>query len=594
VQIPRNLGRRAAWFLVIILLGVATFFYLGGGPKTARVVELEQIVIQAPALLPMDVDKVTEVSMTLSGQRMAAKKNDGSWQLSIPYNDPANNDDIETVINLFSNLASDEPVEDPEATAKYGLNKPWAVATFVEDGQTHEFVIGKPGREELYYVKTSASDDVFLVRGIPEELALLRPIDLVNRQLLSFDPDDVMRIEAVATDGDIERIVERRDGRWFTLLGDPGVVFEVEEFLRDLQYVNVSELMPAGSGQGLSPQGSTMHIVLTREDGRKHILDIGSKTDDDRRYYVKSSDRSHVYQVVQFIAENLRDKLRRVGTDMMGLDPERVRELKISTVDDPQAPTEKVFTWSEGSWSTGGNVAFSVSGVLDAVIGVSAQEPAPDGDDEFYGFSPAQGSLQITATLDNKAQIVLDIGTTTPDGKHRYVRSSARKGVYLSPAENVGIITTAVAAVRSDLMVFNPDDVVAITVSKSDWSGRTSSDTITKSGSNWTMPGKDPRNADRVASFLKNLKDLGAEEIAPVKEDESEYGFYPAADSWRVELKFRDGTSVTMDTGGTETKGSGWFAIVNYYTRISDLTDIVMVSSFDIEGLQDTWNVIIR
>jgi hypothetical protein len=594
VQIPRNLGRRAAWFLVIILLGVAAFFYFGGGPKTARVVELEQIVVQAPALLPMDVDKVTDVSFTLSGQRMVAKKSNGSWQLSVPYNDPANNDDIERVITLFSNLASDEPVDDPKATAQYGLTSPWAVATFVEDGQTHEFVIGKPGKEELYYVKTSASDDVFLVRGIPEELALLRPIDLVNRQLLSFDLDDIVRIEAVATDGDIERIVERREGRWFTLLGDPGVVFEVEEFLRDLQFVNVSELLSSGSGQGLSPTGSTMHIVLIREDGRKHILDIGNKTSDDRRYFVKSSDRSHVYQVVQFIAENLRDKLRRVGTDMMGLDPERVRELKITTVDDPAAPVNKVFTMNDGSWSTEGNVAFSVSGVIDAVIGVSAKEPAPDGDDESYGFSPAQGSVQITATLDNKAEIVLDIGTTTPDGKYRYVRSSARKGVYLSPAENVDIITSAVSVVRSDLMIFNPDDVTAITVSASDWSGRTSSNTITKSGSTWTMPGKDARNADRVATFLKNLKELGAEEIAEVKDDESEYGFYPAADSWRVELKFRNGTSVTLETGGTETKGTGWFAIINYYTRISDLTDIVMVSSFDIEGLQDTWSAIIR
>jgi hypothetical protein len=586
-------GRKVVWPIVIIAVAVFAFFAFGGGPKTSRTVALdESLRVQAPALLPMDASKVTAIDLTLSDQRIVAAKEDGGWVLKQPYSDQASGEDIERVINLFSALASDEIAEEGN-DATFGFNRPFAKATFTEDGEKREFIIGKPRpKEMLYYVRTSASPDTYIVRGIPEELAVLRPIDLVNRQLLSFNPDDIVRIEAATADGSLERVIERREGRWFAGKGQTGIVFEVEEFLRDLRYVNVSNLVSAASGQGLTPTGSTMHIVLTRQDGMKHILDIGDKTDDERRYYVKSSDRPHVYQVVQFIAENLRDKLQRVGIDMMGLNPDRVQELKLSTADDQGKVTEKTFTKSDGTWTTDGKVAFAVSGVLDSVIGVNAQQAAPDADDTTYGFNPAPGSMLIQATLDNKAVIKLDIGATTPDGQYRYVRSSARQGVYLSPAENVDIILSSVARVRSELMVFDPAKVNRITVYESDWGGQTSSRTVTKSGSQWTFDGKTV-NSQLVETFLTNLRGLGAESIPP-PEDEATYGFYPAAESWRVELRFTDGGSLILDTGARKSEGSGWFAIVNYYVRISDLTDVVFVGEFDIDGLKDAFATIVR
>lgn len=597
MSMPKETGRKAAWFLVVVLLGISAFFVFGGGPKTAKVVKLDEdlLKVQAPALLPMDAAKVTQVTLTLSGQRIVAARSNGNWVLREPYKDQASGADVERVINLFSAIASDEPVTNPGNTAQYGLNKPFAKASFTEDGKTRDFLIGKPGKDELYYVKTSASSNVYLVRGISEELTVLRPIDLVNRQLLSFNPDDVVRIDAVSKDGNIERVVERRDGKWYQGKGETGVVFEVDEFLRDLRYVNVSNIVNSGSGQGLAPSGSTMHIVLTRKDGKKNILEVGNKSSDNRRYFVKSSDRSLVYQVVQFIAENLRDKLRRVGTDMMGLVPERVRELKITTVntvDGKPTPTDKVFSMTDKTWTTDGKVAFSVSGVIDSIVGVSAKQAAPEADDTTYGFSPALGSVQITATLDNKAQILLDLGAKTPDGNNRYVRSSARKGVYLSPAKNVDIILNAVSRVRSDLMVFDPTQVVRITVSQSDWGGKTTSTTVQKQSGKWMAGGK-VRNTDNVNTFLTSLKALGAEEIPP-KEDEATYAFYPAADSWRVDLGFANGTKLILDTGAKRSQGSGWFAITNYFTRISDLTDIVFVGEFDIDGLKEGFDAIVR
>ncbi len=211
----------------------------------------------------------------------------------------------------------------------------------------------------------------------------------------------------------------------------------------------------------------------------------------------------------------------------------------------------------------------------------------------MYGFYPTVGAVQIIATLDNRAKITLDIGTTTPDGKMRYVQSSSRTGVYLSPAENVDIILDSLSRVRSELLVFEPADVASITVSESDWGGNTSSRVIRKQGNQWTYDGK-TLDADAIASFLANVRALGAESIPPPEDDESVYGFYPAANSWRLELGFQDGTSLTLDAGDTRSEGSGWFAIVNYFVRISDLDDIVFVGEFDIEGLQDDINDILR
>lgn len=609
------------WFIGVLAVGLIVIFTINARKRTPKTVELDEslIRVQAPALLPMDPGKVSQVDLTLSGQRMVATKSEDRWILKTPFNDDADPEAVERVIELFSALASDEVAPTPKSLSEYGLDRPYATATFVEDGQKHEFKIGRYRRTELFYAKTSASDDIFIVRGLPEELKVLRPIDLVDRQLLTFNPDEVVRIDAKTADGEIQRIVERRDGKWFTAIGAPGVVFQVEEFLRDLRFVNVSDVVSAGAGQGLSPSGSTMHIVLTRADGKKHTLDVGNPTDDGRRYYVRSSDRPHVYQVVQFIGENLRDKMRQVGTDMMGLDPDRVMELRLIRVEeateedikkskeistaalltgvikkDELVPgsREKVLSKSDETWTTEGKVAFSVGPVIDSIVGVSAETAAPEGDDVEYGFYPEVGAVQVIATLDNKATIKLDIGTTTPDGKMRYVQSNVRSGVYLSPAKNVDLILSSLGRVRSELMVFEPANVTKVTLSESGYDGKTSSRTIVKQGGNWMHGGK-ARDANKMESFLKNLRALGAESIPPVL-DEDAYGFYPAADSWRLELGFKDGTNLVLDVGDTKSEGSGWFAIINYYVRISDLSDIVFVGEFDIDGLRDDLEDIMR
>ena len=609
------------WFIGVFAVGLIVLFAINSSQKAPKTLEIDEglVRVEAPALLPMDAGKVSEVELTLSGQRILATKSDDRWVLQTPFNDDADSEAIDRIIEIFSELASDE-VADPAGVADYGLDRPYITAKFIEGGQTRTYTIGRYRRTEVYYAKTSASEDIYVVRGLPEDLKVLRPIDLVNRQLLTFNPDDVVRIEAVAPGEDVQRIVERRDGKWFTSIGAPGIVFQVEEFLRDLRYVNVSDVVSAGPGQGVSPTGSTMRIVLTRADGKQHTLDVGSQADDGRRYYVKSSDRPHVYQVVQFIAENLREKMRQVGTDMMGLDPDRVVELRLIRVEeateediakskeistaalltgvirrDELVPgsRETVLNKSDETWTTDGKVAFSVGSVIDAIIGVTAQTAAPEGDDEMYGFYPAVGAVRIIATLDNRAKITLDIGTTTPDGKMRYVQSSARRGVYLSPAENVDIILDSLSRVRSELLVFEPADVTSITVYESDWGGNTSSRALRKQGDQWIYDGKSV-DKDAVEAFLKNVRSLGAESIPPPEEDESVYGFYPAANSWRLELGFKDGTSLTLDAGDTRSEGSGWFAIVNYFVRISDLDDIVFVGEFDIEGLQDDINDILR
>ena len=54
-------------------------------------------------------------------------------------------------------------------------------------------------------------------------------------------------------------------------------------------------------------------------------------------------------------------------------------------------------------------------------------------------------------------------------------------------------------------------------------------------------------------------------------------GFYPAPESRRIVVDFDDGTQRFLDIGGKVEVGSGWFATVNYYVRVSDLDDLTFV-----------------
>lgn len=589
-------GNVAAYVVAAVVVIVVVLMALyGRSSQKSIVVELDpnMFALSAPALCPMDLDKVTKMSVTIAGQTMVAEQRGNTWMLLEPINDQADSETVRRVIGMFSAIASDEVIDQPQSLAAYGLNRPFAEASFVEDGVTKTFTIGREGRTEIYYVKTSASDDLYLVRGLPEELKGLRPIDLVNSQLLVFNPDDVVKITAKAVDSDgeeIVRAVERRDGRWFNAGGDPGIVFDVELLLRDLRYVSVADVLST-RGTGLNP-GTNLHLELTLSDGTKKVLDVGDKYGDRRLYFVKSSDRPHTYAVAEFIAQNLKDKLKRVGTDMMGLDPNRVVSLTVTRSDESGKPVERKFNKDSEGWSAEGKVAFSVGGVMDAIVGVIAISFAPDSNDADFGFYPAQNATQIVTTLDNKATIRLDLGGVTPDGKYRYVKSSTREGVFLAPVADIEEIVTALSRVRSELMVFDQAAVTSIAYSESDYSGHTTTKTLLKQGGKWMYEGSE-RNEANVTRFLQSLRNLGADKIAPIM-DEADYGFYPAANTWRVELTASDGSKVALETGGTKSEGSGWFRITNYYVRVSDMTDVVLIGEFEIGDIKNALLALFR
>ncbi len=591
---PRTVGvsgRVVTWLTILAVTAIVVWMILFGRPKPIErfTIDPEDIYgLTAPALAPMDVNNVTDMKVTISGQTIHAVLSGDNWQLRSPINDKANNEAICDVIRLFSQIASDEVISGTITPAKYGLDKPFATATFVEGDVTKDFIIGRLGRTEIYYVKTSVNDNLYLVRGLPEELTGLRPIDLVNSQLLDFEPDEVVEIIARATTKDkgdnIERHVKLVDGRWFTLLGPSGVVFDVDMLLRDLRYVSVADVL-SSSGSGLKP-GTTMHLELILKNGTKKVLDIGDKLSDKRLYYIKSSDRGHTYAVTEFIAQNLSDKLNKVGTDMMGLNPDRVVGLSIATVDADTNVSEREFSKNDdGQWSIDGSVAFAVGAVMDNILEISAVSFAPDSEGFDYGFSPAVGSYEITATLSNKATIKLDVGKTTPDGKFRYVQSSSRKGVYVTPVKNAEAVISSVSKVRSDLMVFDPDTVNRIVYTAVDWSGKATTNTLVKRSGNWQANGKSC-NIKYVTEVLTLLKDINASKIAPDDLEEADYGFYPAAESWRLELTMQSGQKLTFDVGRLiEGAKTGWFILADYYIRISDLSDVVMVDSYKVDDV---------
>lgn len=544
---------------LIVLIGLL-IYYRPPAPLQPSIDRATASVIQAAAVntvLPFDSTDLVEVEMTRDDAHIHLTRIDGDWHIVDPFTDLADPEVVGALVESLAGMATDEELELEEALSEYGLDNPVITATFVDrEGQRVEFALGQPEGVVEWYVHTSASDSIFLVRNVPARPFNILPGDMISGQLMDFEVRNVARI--ISQIGGETEVIEQIDGRWYseTPLGR-ALVFGVSEFLRDLRFVNASNIVATADTSpweelGLAPVGQTMQIGLELNDGTTLTLDVGHTTPDGRRYYVRSSGRDHAYIVVEFVSNNLLRKLQLASTDMLTLNTARVNGLQVTSVDASGTASERTFSRNaQGVWTSNRRVAFNIGELLNSVVGVAAFGAAPEADAATFGFHPAAGSMRVQFTMENRAVYVFEVGGSTPDGQYIYVRTNSLPGVYLASPEASQRILEGLASVRSDLLPFQTAEVTRIEVANVPAGGGDHvTHEIVRTNGAWQRAGAQVDTA-QVESLLNLLRGMQAESIPPVVSEE-EYGFYPAARSTRVTVHLGDDMSYVLDIGASK------------------------------------------
>lgn len=586
----------------IVLIGLLIYFR----PPKPIVPSIDMSVgmtnepVPVPTVLDTRVGEMTRIQFARGDEVFTLEHDGETWIVTTPFTDRADESLTAALVENLAGIAFDEEITDPEADAVYGFDAPLMQAEFtLIDGTRQTVIIGQPENSIEYFVKTSASDSVYLVRNLPERLFTIIAGEMIYGPLMDFNPADVQKIVAISADGRTKEI-EREGNSWLsdTEYGR-ALVFDVDVFLRDLHAITGSSIAATADANrweelGIEPTPETMYIELTLADGSTRTLEVGRTGSDGRRYFVRSSDRPHAYVVVEFSAVNLERKLEAATTDILRVNTARVKQVDVTSVTADGTEVVQSFARDNNNhkqWTSVRRVAFHVPTLIESLNGVTTFQRAPEAADETYGFS-GPNALSARLTMENNATYVLDIGNTTSDGRYAYVRSSNREGVYLASVDAVQEIRDALGIIRTDLMPFDTTKVASIEVTTVDNSGNATVKTITRSGDNWLLDGA-AADTSKVDAMITQLRGLQAEKLAPVVAEE-EYDFYPAPGSLRATVRTTDGNELTLDIGGSVTEGTGWFSTVSYYARVNDLEDTVFIQDRNHRDLRNAINAAIN
>jgi hypothetical protein len=242
--------------------------------------------VKKETILTVDKAKAKEISIEATGQDTIRLVKDGaSWKVTSPFEAPADNSAVESMLTSLEKLEADEVVvETTDDVAQYGLKTPKRTVSVVVEGEAQprvvEFGDQSPGGAAVY-ARTPSSPRVFTVATWVEGSFDKKPFDLRDRDLLHVKRDDVRTLEVTGPEGDyaltrtdagewsFTKPLTTRAGRWAVdgLLGT----------LENLRMDQVAEEQAKDLGRyGLGRPSRTVHLVL--KDGTSRTLEIGDAT----------------------------------------------------------------------------------------------------------------------------------------------------------------------------------------------------------------------------------------------------------------------------------------------------------------------------
>ncbi len=267
-----------------------------------------------------DPQRVEEVSLTVAGQTATAVRGaDGRWNLIHPVRDEADGPTILSILVNLKELRVLRAIDDPDDLEQYGLTRP-RVITVRERGTfgstSHTYHLGEISPVHYvcpldYWIYAQRKGDrrVLVVEGYQiNHLMPREPSDLRNRNLLSFNPHEVRKIE-VALGGTTYAAVKTQEG-WVVEGGEGTSPFtymrEILFTLANLRAVR-AEVKETVDLSSLGLDRPAARVVLYTDLPKPvETMSFGKARSEQGLVYVRRESTSFVYLVSSYILDELR------------------------------------------------------------------------------------------------------------------------------------------------------------------------------------------------------------------------------------------------------------------------------------------------
>src|SRR3954470_6948430 len=193
----------------------------------------------SPKLADIPTGQVKSVTLKKKdGPTVEVQKTKDKWTIAAPAQYSADQDAVSSMTSSLSPITADSVVEDkPTDLAKYGLNAPTLTVTVHENsGKSHEFYFGDDvPAGSLVYARVGSDPKVYSVSSSTKTSLDKGVNDLRDKRLLTFDSNNLTRVELVSPKTDVE-FGKSNANEWRIVKPQPYRVenFQVEELVRKL------------------------------------------------------------------------------------------------------------------------------------------------------------------------------------------------------------------------------------------------------------------------------------------------------------------------------------------------------------------------
>ncbi|HEY3936628.1 MAG TPA: DUF4340 domain-containing protein [Bryobacteraceae bacterium] len=315
------------------------------------------------------------------GSTVALARQSGKWAITAPAAYAADQDAANSLVSSLGPATADSVVEEkPSDLGKYGLNTPsLTVTVHQKDGKSNEILFGDDvPAGSLVYARVNGDPKVYAVSSSVKTSLDKSVNDLRDKRLLTFDTNQLTRIDLASAKSDIE-FGKNGQNDWAIVKPQPYRAdnFQVEELLRKLTDAKMDLSSSAEDTKKTDASFASAKPLATAkltDLSGTQSLEVRQNKDD---YYAKSTAVAGTFKISSDLGKELEkplDDFRNKKIFDFGFNDPTKLEIQ-------QGSSDKTFVRSGSDWKFNGKVmdAGSVQSLIDKLRDLSAGKFATTG-----------------------------------------------------------------------------------------------------------------------------------------------------------------------------------------------------------------------
>jgi hypothetical protein len=330
-------GLTSTLVLVAILAGLGAYIYFVDSKQPASTgFEAEP----RTKVFSVESDKITDLTVTSSGETSVLKKDAGGWKMVEPTATDADSSEVSAITSAISGIESSRTIDENAARlAEYGLEKPSTTIEFKAEGNlSGTLLLGdKTAMQSDLYAMKGGEKKVFLVPAYQETSLAKKPFDLRDKKILKFDRDKADLLSIARGKETLELAREGTDWTMRKPYAARADYSGAEGLLTRLSTSNMTTLVESAATDlakyGLDKPAAT---IVVGAGSAKTTLQVG-KTEDGKTY-ARDASRPMVFTIDTTLEDDVKkafdDYRRKEFFEFRPFSVQRVR----AVLDQPSGP----------------------------------------------------------------------------------------------------------------------------------------------------------------------------------------------------------------------------------------------------------------